>query len=235
MPGTLTTTLVSGALVSGLEGEEELVGDVDTVTGSVPSPVMEPTNDPALPSGDGLLTGDDPLGRALARWAADAAVDEAARRRTRARWMRLQAEEEATLAGTLVDLSERRSPVVLDVGQQRVRGTISGVGADFVAMRSDRGQQVLVRIEAIDVVRSEPGSVDVRGDRTVTVDVGFDAVLGPLAADRPDVMIRSTAGVTVRGRLVRAGVDVVRLRVHGEPPVPTWVPMAAMAMVVLDP
>lgn len=213
----------------------ELVGDVDTVTGSVPSLVMEPTNDPVLPSAEGLLTGDDPLGRALSRWAADAAVDEAARRRTRERWLRLQAEEESTLAGTLVDLAERRRPVVLDVGEQRLRGTVAGVGADFVAMRSDRGQQMLVRTAAIDVLRSEPGGVDVRGDRTVTVDVGFDALFGPLSADRPDVLVRTMAGVAVRGRLTRASIDVVRLRVDGDPPVPTWIPIAAIALLVLDP
>lgn len=200
---------------------------------------MDPTNDPVLPPGAGVLGGDDPLGRSLARWAADAAVDEAARRRVRSRWLRLQAEEEATLAGTLLDLAERGQPVVFDVGDQRVRGTLSGIGADFVALRSDRDQQVLVRSTAISVVRAEPGAGDVLGDRTPadgspTVDVGFDAVLGPLAADRPDVLIRTVTGGSVRGRLTRAGVDVLRLLVDGDPPAATWVPTAAVAMLVLD-
>lgn len=203
-----------------------------------------PTDNPSNPrtdeplrvsSGEGVLGGDDPLGRRLARWAADAMVDEAARQRARARWLRIQAEEEATVAGTLLDLAERRRPVVLDIGTHRVRGVLAGVGADFVALRDDRGQQVLVRISAIDVVRAEPGGDDVRGDRATGVDVGLDAVMGPLAAERPDVLVRTTTGVLVRGRLTRAGIDVLRLRVDGDPPAPTWVPLAAVAMVVVDP
>ncbi len=188
-----------------------------------------------LPTGHGVLGDGDPLGRSLARWAADAIVDEAARQRARARWLRIQAEEEATVAGTLLDLAEHRRPVVLDIGEHRVRGVLAGVGADFVALRAERGQQVLVRMSVIDVVRAEPGGDDVRGDRSVMIDVGLDAVMGPLASERPDVLIRTATGVLVRGRLTRAGLDVLRLRVDGDPPAPTWVPLAAVAMVVVDP
>ncbi len=182
-----------------------------------------------------VLGGADVLGRSLERWAAEARVDDAARARIRARWMRIQSEEAASLVGTMIDLAERRRPVVLDVGEHRFRGVLAGIGGDFVAVRTDRGQQVLVRTDAVDVIRSEPGGVDVRGDRAPLVDLDLDGVLGPVAADRPDVLVRTRSGVTTRGELRSAGTDVIRLRIDGDPPTPTWIPTASIAVLVLDP
>lgn len=183
----------------------------------------------------GVLGGADALTRALERWAADALVDEAARQRTRQRWLRLQAEEEASTLGTLVDLAEQGRPVVLDVGDHRVRGVIVGVGADFLALRSERDQDVLVRTAAIEVVRSEPGGRPVIGDRAVLVEVALDGVVGPLAADRPELLIRTRSGQVVRGELRSAGTDVLRLRTDGDPPSSVWVPLGTVDLVVLDP
>jgi hypothetical protein len=187
-----------------------------------------------LPDGSGVLGADDLLARTLARWAADAAVDEAAAARLRTYWLRVQAEEEASVLGTLVDLAERGRPVVVDVAGHRLGGVVIGVGADFVAMRTDRRQQALVPLAAIDVIRAEPGGVDVRGDRTPLLDVALDAVLGPVAAERPTVVVRTTGGAIVRGELRSAGTDVLRLRADGDPPVPTWIPLAAVAVVLLS-
>ncbi len=178
--------------------------------------------------------GDD-LGRSLERWAADAAVDEAARTRFRARWLRIQAEESASLAGVLVDLAERRTPVVVDVVDHRIRGVVVGVGADFAAMRSDDGpgRDVLVRLPAIATVRPEPGADEVRGDRAVLLDMALDAVVGPIAAERPDVAVRTLHGQVVRGELRSAGADVLRVRVDGDPPAPVWVSLEAVAVLVI--
>jgi len=182
----------------------------------------------------GVLGGDG-FARALERWAGEALVDEAARQRARQRWLRAQAEEEASLVGTLLDLAERGRSVGLDVGAERVRGRIVGVGVDFVALRSDRDQHVLVRTAALDVVRAEPGSPAVVGDRTAVVDVDLAGVLSPLAAERPEVLVRTRSGTVVRGELASAGTDVVRLRIAGDPPAPAWVPTGAVDVVVLDP
>lgn len=183
----------------------------------------------------GVLGGTDALARSLERWAADAMVDEAARQRTRQRWLRIQAEEEATVLGTLVDLAERGRPLMLDVGDQRLQGVVVGIGADFLAMRSDRGQDVLVRTGAVEVVRAEPGERAVVGDRAVLVEVTLGAVVGPLAAERPDVVVRTRSGQVVRGELRSAGADVMRLRAAGDPPSPVWVPLAAIDLLVIDP
>ena len=69
------------------------VGPVD----SDPQPTDRPVD----------LTSDDPLA-ALHRWVADGQVDEAARARSRRRWLEKAAIEEATLGGVLLDLAERR-------------------------------------------------------------------------------------------------------------------------------
>lgn len=181
----------------------------------------------------GVLGGTGEFDRSLERWAADALVDEAARRRTRERWLRIQAEEDASFAGTLVDLAEHGRPAVLDVAGDKLRGRLVGVGADFIAVRTDRRQDALIPFDAIDAVRPEPGATDVRGDRSATVDVALHSVLGPIAADCPDVLVRTRQGVALRGQLRSAGIDVLRLRLDVEPPTPTWVPITAVAVIVL--
>ncbi|HWC38241.1 MAG TPA: hypothetical protein VG476_06920, partial [Acidimicrobiales bacterium] len=66
----------------------------------------------------GAATGDEPhdvdrlLGE-ISRWAGDARASDAARGRSRERWLRRQAEEEATLPGIALDLAERGEAVVL--------------------------------------------------------------------------------------------------------------------------
>jgi hypothetical protein len=186
-------------------------------------------------SGAGVLGGEGALSRALERWAADAAVDEAARQRARQRWLRVQAEEEATVAGVLLDLAERGATVCLDIGPHRLRGRIVGLGDDFVAARSETDQEVLVPSDAIEVVRSEPGAPDVVGDRAALLDVTLADVLVPLAAERPEVAIRTRSGTVVRGELRSAGTDVARLRVPGEPPTSAWVPVMAIQLLILEP
>lgn len=183
----------------------------------------------------GLLGGTDALAHALERWAADALVDEAARQRTRQRWLRIQAEEEASILGALLDLAERARPVVLDVGDHRIRGAVVGIGADFLAVRTDRSQDALVRTDAVEAVRAEPGAPGVVGDRAVLVEVTLAAVLGPLAAERPEVLVRTRSGHTVRGELRTAGTDVIRLRADGDPPSPVWIPLGAIDVLVVDP
>ncbi len=94
---------------------------------------------------------------------------------------------------------------------------------------------MLVRTDAVDVIRAEPGDRGVVGDRAVLVEVTLAAVVGPLAADRPEVLVRTRSGQVVRGELRSAGTDVVRLRIDGDPPAPVWVPLAAIDVLVIDP
>lgn len=203
---------------------------------TVQRPNESPLPDEVLRAAPDALGGAEELSRTLARWASEATVDEAVRRRIHRRWQRVRAEEEASLEGTLVELAERGRPVVLDVGDHRVRGTVVGLGADFVALRSEVGQHVLVRTDAVEVVRTGPGDDTVVGHRAAPLlDVTFLGVLGPLAAERPEVLVRTRSGTAVRGQLRSAGRDVLHLDVRGDTTTPTWIPSAAALLVAVDP
>lgn len=178
------------------------------------------------------------LDRALEQWAADATVDEAARARTRRRWLGTQAEESASFVGALLDLAEHGRPVLIDVAGDRVHGLLVGIGGDFVVLRTGTGSgghDMLVRTSAIDAVRAEPGGVEVVGDRPDLLDVKLAGVLGPLAAERPEVVVRTGGGVAIRGVLRTAGSDVLRIRVEGDPPTPAWVPIDSVAVLAIHP
>lgn len=191
--------------------------------------------DDALRAAPGVLGGTEGLAAALARWTADARVDDAARARARQHWLRVQSEEESSVAGVLLDLAERGRPVVIDVGEHRLRTDIVGLGADFVAGRSAQGQDVLVRLDGIDAFRTEPGGGATVGDRAPVLEVSFAAVLAPVAAERPEVLVRTRSGGTVRGQLRSASAELVHIRAAGDPPTPAWVPLDAVTLVVLEP
>jgi hypothetical protein len=183
------------------------------------------------------------LDAALVRWVADARVEEAARRRIREHWLRVQAEESATLSGTLVELAELSTTIVVAVAGHRVRGTVAGVGADFVAVRAPGlgGGDVLIRTGAIDAVSTAASGGAASGGSTVPGDAGgqilevtLGAILGPVARERPEVRIRTTAGTDVRGRLRAAGTDVVPVLLHGDRADTAWIPLASIAVVTID-
>lgn len=176
---------------------------------------------------DGLF-GDDVVGASLAAWAAEATVDEAAAARARRHWLTVQAESESSVAGVLLDLGERERTVVLGVDATQIRGRIVGVGADFVVIERPDGAAVIVTMDAVGTVRSIEDT-PVWGDRGVRLDTTLSGILGPIASDRPSVVVHATAG-TVHGVLRSAGTDVLRLQTDAGP---AWVPVAALHMLVL--
>ncbi len=175
------------------------------------------------------------LAGALERWAAEAAVDDAAAARARERWLRQQADEGASLAGTLLDLAERGDPVVVEVAGTRLRGVVEGLGEDFAALRTEHGTAALVRLDAVELVRGQPGAADVLGDRVAVVATSLAGVLVVVAGERPDVAVRTRSGTVVRGGLRRVGTDVATLRPEGDDRSPVTVALGAAAIVLLDP
>jgi hypothetical protein len=100
----------------------------------------------------------------LDRWVAEARVDEAALQRSRERWLREVAEQEATLGGVLIDLAERCAGVTIAVDGRRHHGVIVAIGVDFVAVRATAGADVLLAISAVGVVRTAPAVDAAAGD-----------------------------------------------------------------------
>jgi hypothetical protein len=162
--------------------------------------------------------GDDATAEeALASWAADLAVDDAIRDRSRTQWLRRQAEEEGTLAGVLTDLGERGRPVLVHLHNGRLhRGIVTAVGSDYAVVRVGPGRDVIVALAAVGSVRTLPGEPAMTGDRVVRAARSLVEVLGDLAAERARVlMLGPDAAHGVAGELRAVGRDIATVRLDG--------------------
>jgi hypothetical protein len=191
-------------------------------------------DDPGEAAAVARLLGDG-LAARIDRWAADARVDEAARLRARERWLRHQAEEEASLAGVLADVAERGTSVALHVrGGRRHRGEVAALGGDFVALRS-AGGDVIVALPAVTSLRTLPGGASTIGDRSTGASHRLVDVLAGLAAERAAVsLVLADGDEAVAGVVLWVGQDVVGVRVAGGAAVTAYVPVGAIVEVVVD-
>jgi hypothetical protein len=193
--------------------------------------------DAALRAPDGLVRGADAgsFSARLERWVAEARVDDAAAQRSRERWLREVAEQEATLAGVLADLAERRTAVAVrtSAGRQH-HGTIKVIGVDFVALRLASGTELLLAVRGLGVVRTAPAVDAALGDRAVATELRLADVLAELAAERERVLLLTTSGGdAVAGVLRSVGQDVVVLRTDAERPGTAYVHLAAIGEVAI--
>ena len=174
---------------------------------------------------DGLLA-------QLERWAARARAEDAARSRTRERWLRQQAAEDARFEGVALDLAERGAGVVLLTTTGRShRGRIVAVARDFFLLRDDAGIATFVTFPAIAALRPEDGdrSGPAASDRTAPLGTRLADVFVGLAGDRPRVRIGLEGGGEVlAGELRAAGADVVTVRLDGAPGGTAYVLMSAV-------
>jgi hypothetical protein len=166
----------------------------------------------------------------LDRWVASARVDEAAASRARERWLRQIAEESASFAGVLLDLAERGEPVTVQGrGGRRHRGTISAIGADFAALRTPSGADVLLAFAGIASIRTDGHDAGPRGDRATSFELGLAEAVAAIAADRPRVLLVTTAdGDGLAGELRSVGRDVATVRLDGDGGL-AYVPLNAIA------
>ena len=179
------------------------------------------------------LGGGDGLTARLERWAADARVDEAARGRSRERWLRRHAEEESTVAGVLCDLLEGGGVVAVHTrAGRRHTGPVLAVGADFVAVDDPAGT-ALVALGAVASLRTRPGVAPVVGDRAVGGTLRLADVAAGLAEEGERVLVVTADGEALAGELRSVGRDVAVVRGGGDPPAVWYVPLAAIAEVVL--
>jgi len=162
-------------------------------------------------------------------------VDEAARVRSRERWLREVADQEATLAGVLIDFAERQVPVLIhSVTGRRHHGLIRVLGVDFVGLALVVGAEVLVARAAVGLVRTAPAIDAAAGDRMVTTDLRLADVLAGMAADRERVRLMTRDGQeAIAGELRSVGHDVVVVRTDLDRPGVAYVPLDAIAEVGL--
>jgi hypothetical protein len=171
----------------------------------------------------------------LERWAAEARVDEAARARSRERWLRRQAEESTTVAGVLADLRDTGATVAVQTRGGTYQGVVRAVGADFVALTPVAGghAEVVVALAALEHVRTRPGVPAVVGDRPVTAGGCLADVVAGLAEDRAMVQVITGSGEVVAGEVTTVGLDVVTLRTPTRPPGVVYVPLAAVGEIIV--
>lgn len=171
---------------------------------------------------------------ALRRWSSEARIDEATAARARQRWLQQQAEEEATTAGVLCDLAERRVPVSIEttVGR-RHRGRVAAVARDFAVVRLDGGREVLLALAGVASIRPEPGVEPPVGDRRVEVDLGLIDALAYVAGERPRVLVITRGGDHVAGVLRTIGQDLLSVALDGDARAVVFVPVDAVVEVGL--
>ncbi|TMM20662.1 MAG: hypothetical protein E6G01_00055 [Actinobacteria bacterium] len=184
------------------------------------------------PHGVDRLIGD------LRRWAADARASDAARARSRQRWLRRQAEEESTLAGIALNLAERGTAVVLETTSGHThRGRLLGLARDVWLLRSGGSSVTFVAADAIAAFQAQPRGdgtpiSEATGARPVPLAASLAEMLGDLAAERPRLRIvvrgRSDA---LTGQLRAVGMDVATVRLAGDPPTTVYVRLDSVSEV----
>jgi hypothetical protein len=193
--------------------------------------------DGALPAPEPLVRGDrtPSLAARLDAWLADARVEGSADARARERWLHAASEADATFAGVLLDLAERRVGVSVDLSAgRRHHGCIEVIGADFAVLRTAGGGEALLVLAAITAVRTAPLVEPAEGTRVVTTELRLTEVLTELTADRPRMVVVTGDGQpSVVGELRAVGYDVVTVRTATEPPATAYVPAAAITEVSL--
>ena len=185
----------------------------------------------------------DPLELELARWLAEARIDEAVVSRLQERALRQLAAEEATLLGLCLDLAEAGRPILARTTEGRVhRGVLVAVAADFAALRGATGDAVFLPLAHLAWLRPAPGpwggaparSGAAAGDRTPPLPARLVDVLTGLAADRPRVRLLLAGDPDVwAGRLRGCGADVLSVELSAEPKVIGWAPLAQVTEVGL--
>lgn len=192
---------------------------------------------PRLPGPDALVDLlDDGLTRRLEQWAAEARVEDSARRRTRERWLRQQAEEEGKLVGVLVDLGERAVPVAVHTEWGRMHhGMVRAVGADFLLLSRGHANGVFVALHAVASVRTGPGEPPTIGDRVVRTRLSIAEVVVRFAAHRERVsLVTGGDGQVISGTVRSVGQDVVTVGLDGSDRAPVaYVPLTAIREIVV--
>jgi len=194
---------------------------------------------PGGPTGDGdIEAGLDRLDADLAVLIGDAHAVAATEARIRERHLRDAAAGDATLLGVLLDVAERRQPVSLRSRSGRtVQGWVVVVASDAVVVEGGGGLLTYLRVASLATVRPATGPLapksgrsDEAGNRRPPRATSFAALIADLAADRPRVALDVEGeGGLLTGELRSVGVDLLRLRLDGDPPVTTHVALAQLS------
>jgi hypothetical protein len=171
----------------------------------------------------------------------DAVLERAVEERVTGREHRDRALELATWTGTLRDLAERGTSVVVALEDGLAhRGRLLAVGVDHVALALDAGGVGLLALDAVRSVRPEPGTAagGAMGDRARSQDRTLIEAVDRHRCEHPELVLGVRGAVhPIRGSVVGLGEDVLSLRVSdaagGAHPGVVYLPTTAIREVVL--
>ncbi len=177
------------------------------------------------------------LDAALARLVSDSRAEEAARQRIRTRNLRAAALTDATFAGVIVDLAERGEVVSIRTAHGRtLTGRVVLTARDAIAVETGAAGTTYVRLDGVTSVRRMPGvrADPPSGGRCPPRQTSLAALLAELAQERPRVTVALQGEPSlVVGELRGAGVDVLTLRLDGEPPVMAYLAVGQVSDVTV--
>lgn len=145
-------------------------------------------------------------------WLREARTTVAADDRARRHWLTQQAAEAATLRGVLRDAAERGARLAVH-GQTGATwtGDALSVGDDVLALRTQGGATLLVRLDVVFAVRVE-GTAAPAGDRHSPIELTMHQALATAVLDRPRVQLSCAEAASVRGMLTEVGDELARVR-----------------------
>ena len=171
------------------------------------------------------------------RWLADAAADAAIAERRRMHWLGTSATESASLVGLMVDLAEARIPVGILVAHGKwIRGELTTVGVDFVAVAHSGGGVTMVNLTSIVALqpdRNIPARQNLHeSDRQGTKNLFLIDVLARWAVDRTHVVVNFERSPTpIAGTLISTGTDVISIDDVDAGKTPIYSSLAALSTV----
>jgi hypothetical protein len=179
---------------------------------------------------------DDP--EPLVRLVDEGRLGQSSEARERERLLQRMAQDNASLAGTLLDLAERQSVVSVRTDAGRAHhGVVVAVGADFFVLRSDQGLRTHLRTAVVTTVRPHRHErhAPASGDRPPPLNLLLGEVLADVAGDRPRVTIVTRGAEVVSGELAAAGTDLLTVRLDGDARSLCYVAIAGIGEVGLEP
>jgi len=168
----------------------------------------------------------------------DARLAEEISARSERRSRLLRASEVATWVGTLADLVERRSPVVVRLaGKRTYRGAPVALGRDHVAVRTPSRQVALLSLSALRSVRPEPGTAapPATGDRERSEGRTLAEII-ERCAEESRRLVLGLDGVDelLTGQVTALGEDVLTFRVDAEDHGVLYLPVQAVCELIVD-
>jgi hypothetical protein len=158
----------------------------------------------------------------------EARADEAARARSRERWLQQQSMEQARFTGVLVELAEQGIRVNARVANGRFhQGKIAAVGLDFCLIRS--GVDAYLALDGLVWIRPTESAVAATGERSAPLDLFMVELLHRVAPERPRMLLFLRGDPEpLAGRLHAVGLDVLTIRMDGESRGTCFVPTTAV-------